>query len=167
MNIKEIDVKSFITIATLIFLISCNSSDLSNNQTNHSPLEGDQMVEEVYLLINQHRQARGLREVILDHSINEIALTHATDMSTQKIAFGHSGFNARCIQAREALGGGNLCLENVAKGQNTPQEVFRSWVNSSGHRENIESTRVTHMGLGYAKDKNGTYYWSQFFLEKN
>lgn len=159
--------KSFITIATLIFLISCNSSDLSNTQNNHSPLEGDQIVEEVYLLINQHRQAKGLREIILDHSINEITLTHATDMSIQKLAFGHSGFNARCIQAREALGGGNLCLENVAKGQKTAQEVFRAWINSSGHRENIESPRVTHMGLGYAKDKNGIYYWSQFFLEKN
>lgn len=158
--------KSFITIAAFLFLMSCNSSDINNTQTNTSPLESDETIEELYSLVNKYRQEKGLRELILDQSMNDIAYGHSSDMSTQKVAFGHSGFSSRCTEARQALGGGNLCLENVARGQKTAQSVFDSWINSSGHRENIESARVTHLGIGYDKDQYGKIYWTQLFLEK-
>lgn len=121
--------------------------------------------EEFMDLINDHRQSIGLRALIHDPGMEKIAQTHSQNMANGTVAFGHTGFSTRCSQARAVLGGGNLCAENVAYGQKTPQAAFNSWMNSSGHRANIEQSRVTHTGFGYAKNASGTVYWTQIFLE--
>ena len=54
--------------------------------------------------------------------------------------------------------------ENIAKGQKTPEEVMNAWMNSPGHRANILNPDFTKLGLGVAKDSNGTLYWSQMFI---
>ena len=56
--------------------------------------------------------------------------------------------------------------ENIAMGQRTPQEVMNSWMNSSGHRANILNSSFTTLGVGIAKDANGTIYWTQMFIGK-
>lgn len=157
-----------IVFLSLFLLLSCNTSEDKTTSTSPhlSPIYGDEVTEEFFQLVNNHRQDKGLRALILDPFMNDIALGHSEDMAASKVGFGHSGFSSRCAEARLALGGGNLCLENVAKGQKTAQQVFNAWMNSSGHRENIENARATHMGLGYTKDKNGTFYWTQLFLER-
>jgi len=157
--------KTFFLIGLLVLLLSCNSSEDPASRVS-SPISQDEIIHELLLLVNHHRQERGLREVLLDFSINEIALEHSQNMATAKTPFGHTGFSTRCSLAREALGGGNLCLENVARGQQNAQQVFNSWINSNGHRQNIESDRVTHMGLGYDQDRKGVMYWTQLFLER-
>jgi len=55
--------------------------------------------------------------------------------------------------------------ENIAYGQNTPQEVMNSWMNSPGHRSNILSSSCTQIGVGAAKNSNGTIYWTQMFIK--
>jgi uncharacterized protein YkwD len=37
-------------------------------------------------------------------------------------------------------------------------------MNSSGHRANILNSNFTEIGVGVAKDKNGTPYWVQMFI---
>jgi len=170
----------------LFLLLSCNPSstdstaDSENGDELNSPpptqvtnpidpidpIERDEMTDDFLSLVNNHRKKKGLRELRLDTSMNEIALKHSQDMASAKVRFGHDGFSTRCSLAREALGGGNLCLENVAWGQKNSEEVFNAWINSSGHRKNIEHNRATHMGLGYAKNSKGVYYWTQLFLER-
>lgn len=164
----------------LFLLLSCNpsSTDLIADSENGdelnsppptqvtNPIERDEMTDEFLSLVNNHRQKKGLRELRLDTSMNEIALKHSLDMASAKVRFGHDGFSTRCTLAREALGGGNLCLENVAWGQRNSEEVFNDWISSSGHRQNIESSRATHMGLGYAQNNKGVCYWTQLFLER-
>ncbi|MFA5583353.1 MAG: CAP domain-containing protein [Bacteriovoracaceae bacterium] len=157
--------KTFFLFGLLLLLVSCQSSEDPASRVS-SPLTQDEMIDELLFLVNQHRQDRGLQAVLLDFSINEIAQEHSQNMATAKTPFGHSGFSTRCSLAREALGGGNLCLENVARGQKDAHQVFNSWINSAGHRQNIESSRVTHMGLGYGLDRNGVKYWTQLFLER-
>ncbi|MGL5944276.1 MAG: CAP domain-containing protein [Waterburya sp.] len=48
--------------------------------------------------------------------------------------------------------------ENVAQGQTTPTDVLDSWMNSSGHRENILNPNFTEIGVGYENN-----YWTQVF----
>jgi len=52
--------------------------------------------------------------------------------------------------------------ENVAAGQPTAQSVMTAWLNSSGHKANIEGN-YTHIGIGVAKDQNGSKYYTQIF----
>jgi uncharacterized protein YkwD len=122
--------------------------------------------QEFMELVNDHRISIGLRPLTHDQEVAKLAQTHSQDMASGKIAFGHGGFSERCSQARVALGGGNLCGENVAYGQKTPKSVFQSWMNSPGHRANIEQSRYTHSGLGYFQKASNTYYWTHLFIEK-
>lgn len=116
-------------------------------------------------LVNAHRSSMGLRTLVNSDGMADIAREHSLDMASGRVAFGHTGFSGRCSEARAVLGGGNWCAENVAAGQKTPQAAFTSWMNSSGHRANIESSKATHMGFGYAKNSSGKYYWTQIFLQ--
>jgi len=53
--------------------------------------------------------------------------------------------------------------ENIAQGQQTPQEVVQAWMNSEGHRKNILSKDFTHIGVGY--EQTGKH-WTQMFIGK-
>lgn len=53
--------------------------------------------------------------------------------------------------------------ENVAKGQRTPAEAIETWIKSTdGHKENILS-KHTEIGIGVARNADGTKYWTQVF----
>lgn len=121
--------------------------------------------EEFMDLVNDHRTSIGLRTLIHVDEMGQISRTHGQNMASGLVVFGHSGFSTRCSAARSELGGGNWCGENVAAGQTSPNAVFTSWMNSLGHRGNIEEGRATHTGLGYARSSSGKYYWTQIFLE--
>lgn len=130
-----------------------------------APVVTETWTEEFMGYVNDHRRSIGLRALIHNDDMGDIARIHSENMAYGKVAFGHTGFSSRCSEARAALGGGNWCGENVAAGQKTPRDAFNSWMNSSGHRANIESSRASHTGFGYAKSSTGKYYWTQIFLE--
>ena len=145
-------------ILLLMFSISCNK-DSSNpaptgtetETTNHQvkppttsptptpsptiPSTTESWTEEFMDLINNHRASIGLRALIHDDDMGEIARTHGQNMASGAVAFGHTGFSIRCSASKSALGGGNWCGENVAAGQTSPKAAFTSWMNSSGHRQ--------------------------------
>jgi uncharacterized protein YkwD len=125
------------------------------------------MTEDFMNLINDHRISIGLHPLIHMIALQDISEGHSKNMASGAVAFGHTGFSDRCSLGRTVLGGGNLCAENVAMGQKTVEAAFSAWMNSSGHRANIEQERVTHTGFGFAKSASGTWYWTQLFLEKN
>ncbi|WP_375162194.1 CAP domain-containing protein [Fictibacillus sp. WQ 8-8] len=47
----------------------------------------------------------------------------------------------------------------MAEGQRSPQQVMQDWMNSTGHRENILSSKYSQIGVGYY---NGA--WVQMFI---
>jgi uncharacterized protein YkwD len=52
--------------------------------------------------------------------------------------------------------------ENIAKGQRTPAEAVQAWMNSPGHRANIENCGYKQLGVGVARDGNALI-WVQDF----
>ena len=54
--------------------------------------------------------------------------------------------------------------ENIASGQKTAADVMNSWMNSSGHKANILNSTYNKIGVGVAKDSNGSIYWTQMFI---
>ena len=116
-------------------------------------------------LLNAHREGMGLSQLILDDEVSKIVIQHSQNMANGTTPFGHTGFSTRCAAASAILGNTNLCAENVAMGQKTPQAAFTAWLNSPGHRANMENSRVNHTGFGFAQSSSGTYYWTQIFIE--
>lgn len=57
--------------------------------------------------------------------------------------------------------------ENIAAGQDTPEEVTTAWMNSPGHCKNIMKADFKELGVGYATcgDKY-KHYWTQNFGTK-
>ena len=162
----------------LVILLSISACDYSSNGVNSQaiqPLREDNVspgtvqtfTVEFMDLINQHRIDIGLHPLLIEEGIGNLASQHSLNMATGAVAFGHLGFSSRCLEAKLLLGGGNLCAENVAMGQRSPSAVFTAWMNSSGQRANIEQSRGTHTGFGYAQSTSGVYYWTQIFMELN
>jgi uncharacterized protein YkwD len=162
----------------LVILLSISACDYSSNGANSQAIqplsEGNvssgivqTFTNEFMDLINQHRIDLGLRPLLHDEGLGNIATQHSLNMATGAVAFGHLSFSERCLEAKTLLGGGNLCAENVAMGQKSPSVVFNSWMNSPGHRANIEQSRVSHTGFGFAQTSKGVYYWTQIFIELN
>ncbi len=63
------------------------------------------------------------------------------------------------FKSRRALG------ENIAAGQRSPQSVVRAWLNSPGHRANIEAASFRFSGIGAVHRGGSIYgwYWTQDF----
>jgi uncharacterized protein YkwD len=64
--------------------------------------------------------------------------------------------------------------ENLAAGEafGTPQAVFDAWLESPGHRANLESPDYRYAGAGYAADPQPTteyphvHHWTMAFLKR-
>lgn len=59
--------------------------------------------------------------------------------------------------------GGAYAGENIAEGFRTPATVMQAWLNSPGHRANIENAQFSAIGIGVATSSTGVFYWVQDF----
>lgn len=118
--------------------------------------------DEILDLVNEHRAELNLPPLKLVSVISKAAQQHSEDMADRKVPFGHSGFDAR-IDKILAKTGGMAAGENVAYGSRTAIDVVKMWLNSKGHRKNIEGN-FNLTGIGVAKNSSGTIYFTQIFI---
>ena len=120
------------------------------------------MIADILKYVNADRGKQGLAPLKLNEVESSIALKHSRDMANGKVPFGHSGLNARAKAIRKALGGISSVGENVASGPMNAREVVDGWLNSPGHKRNIEGN-FTLTGIGYAMDGKGNIFFTQIF----
>ncbi|VEP18284.1 SCP-like extracellular (fragment) [Hyella patelloides LEGE 07179] len=102
----------------------------------------NQFENRVFQLTNSIRQRNGLRSLTWNCQLITAAKSHSQTMARSRRMF-HSNFNL---------------AENVARGQQSPEQVVNDWMNSPGHRRNILNRNVTQIGVGF---DNGA--WTQVF----
>jgi uncharacterized protein YkwD len=119
--------------------------------------------DEVTALVNQERAADGCRQrVRTDERLRRAARGHSRDMAARNY-FSHDSQDGRSPWDRaEAAGYKRAIGENIAKGQRTPREVVRAWMDSPGHRANILNCNAKAIGVGLAFDGD-TPIWTQLF----
>ena len=122
--------------------------------------------KQVFQEVNQIRQKYGLGLLRWNCRLIAAAQNHSQDMARTR-RMSHTGSNGSQLTDRVKRFGYSYSYiaENVAAGQQTPQEVVNSWMNSPGHRQNILSPHATEIGIGYSYasgDRYGTY-WTQVF----
>ena len=114
-------------------------------------------------LVNKERVSRGLKPMKLNSKLNKLAKIKSDDMHRNSY-FSHkspvygSPFDLMKRHNVDYMTAG----ENIAKGQNTPEFVMKSWMNSSGHRKNILNPRFQEMGV--SRDEYGNNIWTQMFI---
>ena len=129
------------------------------------PLADDSVTayeNEVIRLVNVERSKQGLKSLTGDWQLSRVARYKSQDMK-DKGYFSHtSPTYGSPFEMMKSFGiSYRTAGENIAKGQRTPAEVVKAWMNSSGHRANILSSSFTKIGVGYVKDGN---YWTQMFI---
>ena len=141
----------------ICFLIFFSCSDNTSNEIDST------ITEEVHKLINEHRISIGKSTLVFDNQVADIAIEH-TEYMISKNKISHDNFDARFAQVRTLVNAMNFA-KNVASKQNSAQEVIAGWLNSAGHRANIEGD-YTHTGIGVLKNASGNYYFTQLFYSK-
>lgn len=110
-----------------------------------------------------HRQSKGLSELTLHVSITEQARNHSKNMADQMVTFSHDGFNERIAIIRESISRINISGENISYGHDSAEAVVGAWLQSQGHKNNMEGD-FTHTGVGIAADNEGKHYYTQIFI---
>ncbi|HWO97167.1 MAG TPA: CAP domain-containing protein [Bacillus sp. (in: firmicutes)] len=122
--------------------------------------------KKVVELVNQERQKQGLSALQLDTKLSDVAREKSKDMMNKNY-FSHTSptYGSPFDMMKQFGIDYRTAGENIAKGQQTPEEVMNGWMNSDGHRKNILSPNFTHIGVGYVEG-GGSTYWTQMFIGK-
>ncbi|MGG4469326.1 CAP domain-containing protein [Paenibacillus alvei] len=145
-----------------------NAQDTTANQQKTEATQTSSSVsafeKEVVELTNAERAKQGLPALTLDTELSKVARAKSEDMSKNNY-FDHTSptYGSPFDMMKQFGVSYKAAGENIAKGQTTPEQVVKAWMNSEGHRANILSSNFTHIGVGYVADGN---YWTQQFIGK-
>jgi uncharacterized protein YkwD len=141
------------------------------------PSEGDAdaVAARVLALVNAARAAPrrcgdrrfdAAQPLVLSPTLTKVAALHARDMAAHG-RLSHLGSDGSEPADRVERAGYDWKAvgENVASGQNGPEEVVAGWLSSAGHCANIMGPQFFEMGVAFtvAPDDPAGIYWVQTF----
>lgn len=128
---------------------------ITNYTYNDSELETMQ-------LINDYRVRIGLNALQKINHISYKCQEHNAYMIANNVV-NHNDFTARSENIMGVLGATNVG-ENVAYNYKTSEAVLQAWLESPGHKENIEGN-FTHFGISVTTDPaTGKKYYTNIFV---
>lgn len=127
-----------------------------------TPVPKEGLDNDILSYTNKFRKSKSKTELVMREDLNAIAEKHSADMAKGRVSFGHGGFQSRQQKAKKILPDMTQFAENVAYGAKDAKEVVNGWKNSSGHRKNMLGN-YKYIGIGTAKDRKGTIYYTQIF----
>lgn len=135
----------------------------SSSASTASVQAADALKADVFRIVNEMRQKEGLAPFTYNRTLEKSAQDYAEHMEAAR-CFSHTECGSILKERMHASGyyaGGNKSYaygENIARGQDSPQEVMEDWMNSPSHKEAILSTKYLEIGVG----KSGEF-WVQHF----
>jgi uncharacterized protein YkwD len=170
---ESFKIKPFIAVMLLISLITTSCSAAKKNTGNEMVKKEEVKVadhdanfeKDILFYVNQHRKSLGLGELKMIDVATQQAYKHSKEMATKAVAFSHDGFDNRIEEIKKKIGFIPASAENVAYGYLSAKAVVEGWLNSPGHKKNIEGN-YTLTGIGVANDKSGMIYFTQIFIKQ-
>lgn len=160
-------------IAMLVAMNSCSSDNAEEKETivnNNPPADGvvttytyNTSELETMKLINEYRVSIGLKALQTVNHLSYKSEEHNKYLIANNKGINHDNFDARSKNIMTLLGAQKVG-ENVAYNYKTPQAVVKGWLESEGHRENIEGD-YTHFGLAVTSDAAGNKYYTNIFAK--
>lgn len=156
-------------IAILIAMNSC-SADTAEGTVDNSPVEAlvsnytyNDAEIQTMKLINEHRVSVGLNALERVNHVSYKCEEHNEYMIANNVV-NHNDFVERSKNITNVLGAKKVG-ENVAYNYKTPEAALRAWLDSPGHKENIEGD-YTHFGLSVTTDEaTGKKYYTNIFVK--
>jgi len=146
------------------FFLSCGTRPATTSGTTETS-NFAKFEEDILKQVNQYRASKGLPLLTLNNVISAEAENHSQKMASGRTPFGHSGYSSRINTITNQLGTVTRSAENVAYGSRSAQEVVSNWLNSPGHKQNIEGD-FNLTGIGVARNKKGVLYYTQLFIKR-
>ncbi|MFJ7636866.1 CAP domain-containing protein [Peribacillus sp. NPDC097264] len=140
------------------------TTEKTNEEQKETSSELSAFEQEVVTLTNAERAKQGLAALEIDTELSKVARAKSQDMKDNNYFDHNSPTYGSPFDMMKQFGISYTSAgENIAQGQQTPEEVVEAWMNSQGHRENIMNASFTHIGVGYVESGN---YWTQQFIGK-
>jgi uncharacterized protein YkwD len=153
---------SFIIFQIFFLAFACEDDPVATNN-NNGGTPSNKVEAEVHRLINLHRTGMGLAALEWSDVIANESRQHSVEMANAH-TINHDGFNERINKIGETISW-SWAGENVAYNYSA-QSVVTAWLNSPGHKSNIESnSNLT--GVGVAFDEDGVMYFTQIFIRSS
>jgi uncharacterized protein YkwD len=153
---------SLLFVVIITISNSCSNESLDIQHEDNEALNPS-IENQIFKLVNDHRIDIGKQALKQNSFANSLAKEHTLYMIDEK-KISHDNFDQR-FEKLSSTEKAFKIGENVASGQKTAQSVMNSWLNSSGHRKNIEGD-FTHIGISAIKNKSDIYYFTQLFFKK-
>jgi hypothetical protein len=120
------------------------------------------MAQKLFGFANEARSQAGLQPLTWDPALAEAAMKHAERMSVEgaieHVYPGELELGERASQANAAF---SLIEENIAFGH-SPRQIHDEWMHSEGHRQNMLSPEVDHVGIAVVAHRGNLYAVSDF-----
>jgi uncharacterized protein YkwD len=154
--------------AMLVFLPSAAGAAGCPGQNEAGAAAGVQE-RAMLCLVNHARVNRGLETLAAPASLDKAAAHKSADV-LRCDEFSHEACGREVEYWPERFGYGGCVGENIAYSVGraaTPQAIFRLWMNSPGHRENILRSSYDDIGIGLRvgelEGTRGAHVWTQQF----
>jgi uncharacterized protein YkwD len=117
-------------------------------------------LQEFVSLLNAHRSSVGCEPLTWNPAVAAVAQAHSEDMVARSY-FAHDNPDGESPFDRLQSAGVSYssAAENIAYGYPGGASVLEGWLNSSGHRANIENCGLSEHGVGL----EGTH-WTHLFI---
>jgi len=140
------------------FTIGCNNEKPPDNNTNDpSVVEIKENRKPVIGLVNAYRLQNGLNALQEAQTLNTVTNDYANLMASRN-ALSHQLNGTPESRLKKYEYTWAWFGENIAYGQNNPEDVMASWENSPPHKKNMLDPRATELGYTCCEGKNGRYH---------
>lgn len=161
--------RAIMPLVLVLTLVSCSSDsteDVAAVAAGDTTAKTYTYTDEEMLLldkINEYRESIGLNALQPVEHISYKSEEH-NEYMIAKSEINHDFFQQRSQNIIAVLGASKV-NENVAYNYSTPNSVLHAWLQSPGHKANIEGN-FTHFGASIRIAANGDKYYTNIFVKK-
>jgi uncharacterized protein YkwD len=164
---KKVLLSMILPLVMAVSFTSCSSNDSENLTLESSIVKNyDYTANESQLLVlvNQYRVSQGLNELQPINHVSFKSYEHNLYMIEKK-QISHDLFIERSNNLIQVLGAVRVG-ENLAYNFSSPSSALNAWINSPGHKKNLDGD-YTHFGVSITIDPDtGKSYYTNMFLKR-
>ena len=159
--------RALLPLAIVFTMMSCSSDSTGDVTADNTVIETynyNETETKLVTLINDYRTSKGLNTLQVVNHISFKSEEHNEYMISNNVV-NHDYFEQRSNNIIKVLGAERVG-ENIAYNYTTAQSAMQAWLNSSGHKANIEGD-YTHIGISVSVDPvTGSKYYTNMFMKK-
>ena len=159
--------RALLPLAIVFTLVSCSSDSSEGSSTDNklvTTYNYNDSELKLVTLINDYRASIGLNTLEVINHISYKSQEHNIYMIDNNVV-NHDYFHQRSNNLIQVLGADRVG-ENIAYNYQTPESAMSAWLNSPGHKANIEGD-YTHLGISVTVDETtGKKYYTNMFMKK-